>query len=223
MTDVSSYKEGETISLMASDIENYNPNEMTATSSYKNSKPSYTTSGVQDQNSYEITTVSSNNKGEGSPCMTSSPVNQNSNEMPKESFYEKGKPSNLDPLDLKNQNPSKSSNISASTKGVWSSLSETPSDFDNQNQPEKTDVSPLKHYPSSYVAYNAGETSQAEQSQYKVPVILNPLMNFNSQEVMLQNQYSSILEDDYPWTSSGRGENTFSEVRNAAFFLILLM
>ncbi|KDP24793.1 hypothetical protein JCGZ_25414 [Jatropha curcas] len=97
---------------------------------------------------------------------------QNPNEMPKESFYEKGKPSNLDPLDLKNQNPSKSSNKSASTKGVWSSLSETPSDFDNQNQPEKTDVSPLKYYPSSYMAYNAGETSQAEQSQYKIDIQL---------------------------------------------------
>ncbi|KDP22639.1 hypothetical protein JCGZ_02833 [Jatropha curcas] len=146
---------------------------------------------------------------------------QNSNEMAKESFYEKGKPTYLDSLDLKNQNPSKSSNISASTKGVWSSLLETPSDFDNQNQPEKTDVSPLKHYPSSYMAYNAGEKFQAAQSQYEVPVIPNPLMNFNSQEEMLQNQYSSIFEDDYleeemlpldwPWTFSGRGENTFSE------------
>ncbi|XP_020538598.1 NAC domain-containing protein 71 isoform X2 [Jatropha curcas] len=133
----------------------------------------------------------------------------------------KGKPSNLDPLDFEKQNPSKSTGTSSSTEGVWSSLLKSP-DFDNQNQSEKTDLSPLKYDRSSYIASNVGETTfQEAQSQYKgtdvpTPNYQNSMLTSNSQEAMLQNQYDitekPILEDNFTWMASDGREAKFPEI-----------
>nr|AGL39722.1 NAC transcription factor 066 [Jatropha curcas] len=233
-----SYKNCETRCLMASDLENYSPNQMTAMPSCKKGKRSCpAASGLENQNSYnDITIVSTNNE-----CETICPVifdeNQNSNEMTNESFYEKGKPNYLGAVDFENQNPSKSIGISTSTEGVWSSLFEEFSDFDNQNQYQKTDVSLhkdysssyvasnvslLKGYPSPYLSPNIGEiTFQEAQSQNKVTDILipnyqSPLMTSNFQGAMLQNPiYTTerpILEDNCPGMVSDGREATFPEM-----------
>ncbi|KDP28389.1 hypothetical protein JCGZ_14160 [Jatropha curcas] len=221
MTDVSSHNRGETRCLTASSLENYNPNENTATSSYKNCKQSCpTASGLENQNSNEITNESSYFANQNANEMTNESF-YFANEMTNKSFYDIGKPSNLDPLDFEKQNPSKSTGTSSSTEGVWSSLLKSP-DFDNQNQSEKTDLSPLKYDRSSYIASNVGETTfQEAQSQYKgtdvpTPNYQNSMLTSNSQEAMLQNQYDitekPILEDNFTWMASDGREAKFPEI-----------
>ncbi|EEF47096.1 transcription factor, putative [Ricinus communis] len=168
ITIVSTNNKGDKSCTVVFDLENLIPNKITDTSLYDKSKPICPrASCVEIQNSHEMINVSSHNKDETTFLMDFDFEKQNPIEKITMLLHDKANACCLVTSDFGIQNPSKKMGISASIAGNWSPLTAMPSDFDNQNQYQKTDVPVPEEDYCIVMASEVGDTTiQEVQYQY---------------------------------------------------------
>ncbi|XP_025012444.1 NAC domain-containing protein 30 isoform X2 [Ricinus communis] len=167
---------------------NSNPNVVDIFSTFNKTNSScLMASSLHNQNPYELTYVSMHNKGETS-CLMDSDYENNKIEMAAESAYE-------------NQDPSKMTYMSASVESEWRMFQEMPSDFENQNRYENTDMSVFQDNWGVSMAYNAQKTTfQKVENQHKKtdsPILVGyqgSLMAYDAEEAAFSEVDLYLLE-----------------------------